>query len=56
MFLGIGLSSCNLSNRNKIDIPEELGDTVPASEFAVIEDTATVQPVDTNYIQKKINR
>lgn len=35
-----GCVSCSFNNSSKVTNTDELGDTVPASEFAIIEDTA----------------
>ena len=41
------LSSCISRNSDNTPNDEELGDTVPASEFSVVEDTASVTANDT---------
>ena len=41
------LSSCISRNSDSTPNDEELGDTVPASEFSVVEDTASATVNDT---------
>lgn len=41
------VTSCGPKTSKIKDEIEELGDTVPASEFAIIEDTTNKTPVDT---------
>jgi len=41
------LSSCISRNSDNTPNDEELGDTVPASEFSVVEDTASATVNDT---------
>ena len=41
------LSSCISRNSENTPNDEELGDTVPASEFSVVEDTASTTANDT---------
>ncbi len=41
------LSSCISRNSENISNDEELGDTVPASEFSVVEDTVSAAVNDT---------
>ena len=41
------LSSCISGNSENTPTDEELGDTVPASEFSVVEDTASATVNDT---------
>ena len=41
------LSSCISRNSENASNDEELGDTVPASEFSVVEDTASATANDT---------
>ena len=41
------LSSCISRNSDNTPNDEELGDTVPASEFSVVEDTASAAVNDT---------
>ena len=46
VLVGVCLGSCGARTENTNDI-DELGDTVPASEFSVVEDTASAAANDT---------
>ena len=45
--IAVCLSSCISRNSENSSSDEELGDTVPASEFSVVEDTASATANDT---------
>ena len=45
--IAVCLSSCISRNSENASNDEELGDTVPASEFSVVEDTASTTANDT---------
>ncbi|MBO4483744.1 MAG: hypothetical protein J5735_08000 [Prevotella sp.] len=45
--IAVCLSSCISRNSENASNDEELGDTVPASEFSVVEDTASATANDT---------
>ena len=45
--IAVCLSSCISRNSENVSNDEELGDTVPASEFSVVEDTASATANDT---------
>ena len=47
IIIAVCLSSCISRNSDNTPNDEELGDTVPASEFSVVEDTASVTANDT---------
>lgn len=47
IIIAVCLSSCISRNSDSTPNDEELGDTVPASEFSVVEDTASVTANDT---------
>ena len=47
IIIAVCLSSCISRNSENASNDEELGDTVPASEFSVVEDTASVTANDT---------
>lgn len=47
IIIAVCLSSCISRNSDNTPNDEELGDTVPASEFSVVEDTASVIANDT---------
>ena len=50
-----GCVSCSINNSNKNkSVDDELGDTVPASEFEIVEDTAKA-PADTIAAKKDDN-
>ena len=47
IIIAVCLSSCISRNSENASNDEELGDTVPASEFSVVEDTASATVNDT---------
>ena len=47
IIIAVCLSSCISRNSDNTPNDEELGDTVPASEFSVVEDTASATVNDT---------
>ena len=47
LYIAVCLSSCISRNSENASSDEELGDTVPASEFSVVEDTASTTANDT---------
>ena len=47
LYIAVCLSSCISRNSENASNDEELGDTVPASEFSVVEDTASAAANDT---------
>ena len=47
IIIAVCLSSCISRNSDNTPNDEELGDTVPASEFSVVEDTTSVTANDT---------
>lgn len=47
IIITVCLSSCISRNSDNTPNDEELGDTVPASEFSVVEDTASATVNDT---------
>ena len=47
LYIAVCLSSCISRNSENASSDEELGDTVPASEFSVVEDTASATANDT---------
>ena len=47
LYIAVCLSSCISRNSENASNDEELGDTVPASEFSVVEDTASATANDT---------
>lgn len=47
IIIAVCLSSCISRNSDNTPNDEELGDTVPASEFSVVEDTASATANDT---------
>ena len=47
LYIAVCLSSCISRNSENASNDEELGDTVPASEFSVVEDTASTTANDT---------
>ena len=47
IIIAVCLSSCISRNSENASNDEELGDTVPASEFSVVEDTASAAVNDT---------
>lgn len=42
VFAVVGITSCKSTEKKEVNELEELGDTVPSSEFDVIEDTTTI--------------
>ena len=47
IIIAVCLSSCISRNSENASNDEELGDTVPASEFSVVEDTTSATANDT---------
>lgn len=49
-----GCVSCSVNNSNKgTSLDDELGDTVPASEFELVEDTANAPAAGDTIVAKK---